>query len=48
MTQMQKNVKNSKKTKKDITHEEVFFTKSKKLEMGIFAFCVITFESIKI
>ena len=49
MAQMHKNAKPQKKRNKHYTNEEVFLQNRKKqTETEIFAFCVITFEPIKI
>ena len=47
MTQKQKNAKTQKTEKKHYTNNK-FFTKWKNTEREILAFCVITFEPIKI
>ena len=50
MTQLQTNTKRQKlpKSEKNITQKTSFYKIEKKLEKEIFAFCVITFEPIKL
>ena len=49
MTQLQKNTKRQKLPKSGTVHKKQVFTKlKKKMEKEIFAFCVITFEPIKL